>query len=75
MTYRAKPQNSKTFSVTLSAPSNRELARWSDSELLAKLVVMAWVREALVRLEAQLAGEIARREAFRADGATPVEAG
>ena len=58
----------------LGALSNAELARLSDAELLAELAESARGKDALSGREAQLGGEIARREAFRAVGATSLEA-
>ncbi len=56
------------------ALSNAELARLNDTGLLAELAHTARAKEALSGREAQLGGEIARRQAFRALGATSFEA-
>jgi hypothetical protein len=53
--------------------TNSELARLNNEALLAELSETARSTEALAGREAQLGAEIARREAFRADGATSLE--
>jgi hypothetical protein len=53
--------------------TNAELAGLSNDALLSELAQTAWAKEALAGRQAQLGAEIARREAFRADGATSLE--
>jgi Domain of unknown function (DUF222)/HNH endonuclease len=66
--------NSKMLKTALRPLTNAELAGLDNEALLSDLAETARVHEALVGREAQLGGEIARREAFRADGATSLEA-
>ena len=67
-------EGTETLAVRLGALSNAEVARLSDAELLSELAESARGKDALSGREAQLGGEIARREAFRAVGATSLEA-
>ena len=63
-----------TVTVRLGPLTNSELARMSDEELCQDMVDTARVRDALSGREAQVSGEMARRQAFRVDGATSIEA-
>jgi hypothetical protein len=82
-TAAAKPKGTDTRSVGVGigvgagpgagALSNAELARLNDTALVAELAETARAKEALSGREAQLGGEIARREAFRVVGATSLE--
>ncbi len=74
MAATAKPKSTETIGIGAGALSNAELARMNDTGLLAELAQTARAKEALSGREAQLGGEIARREAFRALGATSLEA-
>ncbi len=73
MAATAKPKSTETIGIGAGALSNAELARMNDTGLLAELAQTARAKEALSGREAQLGGEIARREAFRALGATSLE--
>ncbi len=63
-----------TATVRLSPLTNAELAHMSDADLRQDMVTTAKIRDALSGREAQLSGEMARRQAFRAEGATSIEA-
>jgi hypothetical protein len=63
-----------TATVRLGPLANAELAHMSDADLRLNLVNTAWIKDSVSGQEAQMSGEMARREAFRADGATSIEA-
>jgi hypothetical protein len=60
--------------VRLEPVTNAELARMSDAELRHDMVRTARIKDALSGRESQLSAEMARRQAFRAEGATSIEA-
>ncbi len=62
-----------TVTVRLGPLTNAELARMSDEELRQDMLGSARVKDALSGREAQVSGEMERRQAFRADGATSIE--
>ncbi len=62
-----------TLAIALGPLTNAELAALDNEALLAELARTARAKEALGGREAQLGGEIARREAFRDEGATSLE--
>ncbi len=63
-----------TFTVRLGPLTNAELARMSNEQLCQDMVTTARAKDALTGREAQVSGEMERRQAFRADGATSIEA-
>jgi hypothetical protein len=69
----AENVGAERISDPCGALTNADLAHWSDTELLTEFAETARAKEALAGREVQLAGEIARREAFRAEGATSFE--
>jgi Domain of unknown function (DUF222)/HNH endonuclease len=73
MSASAKAISAEKICVDMGSLTNAELARRGDAELLAEMAETAKAKEALAGREAQLAGEIARREAFRVEGATSLE--
>jgi hypothetical protein len=68
-----KAPNPEIISVRLGALTNSELADLNDVQLGDELERTGRIREALAGRTAQLAGEIARRQAFRVVGATSIE--
>jgi hypothetical protein len=68
-----QPVEAELLDIAFAPLTNTELARLSDEELLSELTETARAKEALSGREAQLGGEIARREAYRADGATSLD--
>jgi Domain of unknown function (DUF222)/HNH endonuclease len=63
-----------SITVYLGPMTNQELAAMSDESLCADLVETARAHSAIMGRETQMCSEIARRQAFRAAGATSVEA-
>lgn len=61
-------------SVRVGALTNTELAEMSDDDLRQDMIATTSVKNALNGREAQLSAEMARRQAFRADGATSIQA-
>ena len=59
--------------IDLRSLTNNELAQLNNQGLLSKLAETVRAKEALAGREAQLGAEVARREAFRDDGATSLE--
>jgi hypothetical protein len=74
MSTTSQPVESEMLTVTFRPLTNAELAGLSNDALLSELSETARAKEALAGREAQVGAEIARREAFRADGATSLEA-
>jgi hypothetical protein len=62
-----------SLTIALGSLTNAELAALDNEALLTELARTARAKEALCGREAQLGGEIARREAFRDEGATSLE--
>lgn len=63
----------KAISLQLGPLSNSALAKMNDEQLRDDLERTSRAREALAGRTSQLAAEIARRQAFRAKGATSIE--